>query len=298
VWGGDASARRYRAGMGEPWLRARPYIRSWVGIPLRFRQRTLGLLTMTYGEPNYFTARHVRLLRAVAAQAAVAIENARLVAATREGAALEERQRLARELHDAVSQTLFSASLVGDVLPTLWQRNPERAAEALEDLRALTRGALAEMRTLLFELRPAALVETPLADLLQHLAHAVTGRARLPVALAVEPVPALPPEVQLACYRIAQEALNNVVKHAEASSVGLDLSAAPAGQVRLRVRDDGRGFDPDETAPGHFGMQTMRERAAAIGAALTVASQPGGGTELLLAWPAGAAHELTTEDKE
>ncbi|MDI3339665.1 MAG: histidine kinase [Sphaerobacter sp.] len=285
VWGDSQIARGYRLGVSEAWLRARPYVRSWVGVPLQFRGRTLGLLVITYGEPNHFTDHHVRLLAAVAAQATVAIENARLVAAAREAAVLDERQRIARDLHDAVTQTLFSASLVGDVLPVLWARNPQRGAEALEDLRVLTRGALAEMRTLLFELRPTALSETPLAELLRHLADAVTGRSRLPVTVTAQDVPPLPTDVQIAFYRIAQEALNNVVKYAQAGQVDVRLRRTPDGTVSLRVHDDGRGFNPDDIPAGHFGMQTMRERATGIGAALTITSAPGRGTDVLVVWP-------------
>jgi signal transduction histidine kinase len=289
VWADDPTARDYRQAVSEAWLRKRPDIRSWTGLPLHFRGRTLGLMVVCFGEPAHFTSHHVRLLTAVAAQASVAIENARLVAATRETAAQAERQRLARDLHDAVTQTLFSASLIGDVLPALWARNPDRGAEALADLRLLTRGALAEMRTLLFELRPGALVETPLGDLLRHLADAVTGQSRLPVTVTAEGVPLLPADVQVACYRIAQEALNNAVKHAHATRVALQVTATPAGGARLRVRDDGSGFEPDHRPAGHFGLATMHERAEAIGATLSVLSAPGLGTDITLVWPGGRA---------
>ena len=205
---------------------------------------------------------------------------------------LEERQRLARELHDAVTQTLFSASLIGDAMPTLWRRDPERGERALEDLRLLTRGALAEMRSLLFELRPAALVEAPLPELLRHLGDAVTGRTRLPIAVEARDIPPLPPDVQMAFYRIAQESLNNISRHAEASRVELRVTADPPGRVRMRVRDDGRGFEPESgSRAGHFGLETMRERATAIGANLAVRSRPGEGTDVTVTWPAEHAAE-------
>ena len=153
----------------------------------------------------------------------MAIENARIYEQAAELAALEERQRLARELHDAVTQTLFSASLAAEVLPRLWERNREAGLRCLSEVRQLTRGALAEMRTLLLELRPAALVETELEALLSQLAEAVTSRARIPVTVQAVPHCNLPPEVQVALYRIAQEALNNVAKHAEARHVEVDL---------------------------------------------------------------------------
>lgn len=285
VWADDRMAQAYRQVVTEPWLRERPYVRSWVGLPLHFRGHAFGLMVVTYGEPAHFTPRHVRLLTAVAAQASVAIENARLVAAAREAAAMEERQRLARDLHDAVTQTLFSASLIGDALPALWTRDPERGAAALQDLRLLTRGALAEMRTLLFELRPGALVEAPLGDVLGHLARAMTGQSLVPVTVTVDGVQLLPDEAQVAFYRVAQEALHNAVKHAGATNVGVELTGTPGGGVRLRIRDDGRGFDPAAARPGHFGLATMRERAASIGATLSLTSAPGEGTEIALAWP-------------
>ena len=288
VWGDSPAARDYRRGMGEERLRARPHVRSWLAAPLRFQGRVLGLLLVTRGDPDAFTPEHMRVVAAVASQAAVAIENARLYERGRALAALEERQRLARELHDAVTQALFSASLIGEVLPGLWERDPARGRQSLEDLRLLTRGALAEMRALLLELRPAALTEAPLGDLLRHLVDAAAGRTRLPVGVVVDgppALPALPPEVQVALYRIAQEALHNVAKHAEAERAELQLSTTETG-VALRIRDDGRGFDPARIPPGHFGVGMMRERAAAIGARLTVASAPGRGTEVRVMWPA------------
>jgi signal transduction histidine kinase len=194
-----------------------------------------------------------------------------------------ERNRLARDLHDAVTQTLFSSSIIAEVLPRIWDRDPEEARRRLEELRELTRGALAEMRTLLLELRPSALVEARLADLLRQLAESITGRARVPVALEVEGECQLDAEVKVALYRIAQEALNNVAKHAGASAASMRLSCQP-GQVELFVRDDGQGFDPASLPPNSLGLGIMRERAEAIGAALTIESRPGSGTQIEVLW--------------
>ncbi len=155
------------------------------------------------------------------------MENARLYEQAQALAALEERQRLARDLHDAVSQTLFSASLIAEVLPRLWERNPAEGQRSLAELHQLTRGALAEMRTLLLELRPAALLEVGLADLLRQLAEAVTGRSRVPIDLSLDKPYPLPPDVQVNLYRIAQEALSNVAKHSGASRATVS-SALPA----------------------------------------------------------------------
>jgi signal transduction histidine kinase len=214
---------------------------------------------------------------------------------TRELAALEERQRLARDLHDVVSQTLFSASLAAEVLPRLWERDQAEARRCLEEVHHLTRSALAEMRTLLLELRPEALAETALNDLLGQLVEAVGRRAQLAVSLHAEQVGRLPPDVQVTLYRIAQEALNNVVKHAGASRTEVRLRRVPlAGPIygsehreglELCISDDGRGFNPDDASLQHLGLCIMQERAAAIGADLRIKSRPGHGTQVLVAWP-------------
>jgi two-component system sensor histidine kinase ChiS len=215
-----------------------------------------------------------------------------------ERAIAAERSRLARELHDAVTQTLFSASLIAEALPTLWVRDQELGRERLAMLRQMSRGALAEMRTLLLELRPAALVETSLEDLLRQLGEAVTGREGVPVTVEVDGLCELPADLHVALYRIAQEALNNVVKHAQASQVAVSLRCTPrvplpslregegAGvKVELCIRDDGRGFDPDDISPEHMGLGIMRERAEAVGAQLGIVSQAGRGTRLAVVWP-------------
>jgi PAS domain S-box-containing protein len=222
-------------------------------------------------------------------------EHRRAQKALREAAAAAERSRLARDLHDSVTQALFSASLVAEVLPQVWRRNPTEAQRGLEELRLLTRNALAEMRTLLLELRPTALVQGRLHELLGQLTEATTGRTQLVPALHIEPVPKLPPEVQVAFYRVAQEALHNVVKHARANevSVGLNGSLRPPdeiddrwrGQLTLSVSDDGQGFEPKQAEPDRLGLAIMRERAESIDAALTIAPQVGKGTQVTLVWP-------------
>jgi two-component system nitrate/nitrite sensor histidine kinase NarX len=284
VRGSSAEAQVYRALVGAELDASLAFIRTCLWAPLVVKGELLGILSITRREPNAFEPAQIEMAMAIARQAAVAIVNARVHEQARTVAVHKERQRLARDLHDAVTQTLFSASLIGDVLPTLWSRNPQRGEEALQDLRILTRGALAEMRTLLFELRPKALEEAPLAELLQHLADAFAGRSRVSVTLTVEGITTLPSNIQVAFYRITQEALHNVAKHADATEVDLRLVATADGAVQLTVRDDGRGFDPIQTPAGHFGLQTMRERATAIGADFSVHSTPGEGTEVLVCW--------------
>lgn len=205
-------------------------------------------------------------------------------------ATLQERQRLAQNLHDAVNQSLFSASLIAEVLPRLWERDPEGGRQSLEDLRRLTRGAMAEMRGLLAELRPLVLTDSELGDLLRQLGDALTSRTNIPVevtgqgALPAQPGQgALPADVQVAFYRVCQEALNNIAKHARASQVKIDLQY-DSEVVALQIRDNGRGFDPARIPAGHYGLSMMRERANAIGAQLTLASQPGQGTKIVIRW--------------
>jgi len=255
------------------------YIRSWLGVPLLIKDRVLGMLSLDHSQPGYYTEFHSQLALAFASQIAVAIENTRLREQTEHIAALAERNRLARDLHDAVTQTLFSASLIADVLPRIWERSPEVGRARLEELRELTRGALAEMRGLLLELRPATLVESQLSELLQQLATAVIGRSRLPVEVVVNgtaPQP-IPPDTQVALYRIAQESLNNIVKHAEASQVIMMLTFAE-DEVALTIRDDGRGFTPANVNIDSLGLTIMRERAAKVQADLQIESEVGVGT--------------------
>jgi len=256
---------------------------SVISVPLVARDETLGVLNLAARATRTITPEERSLLAAVGQQAGVAVENARLYEQAEASAALAERNRLARELHDAVSQTLFSASMIADVLPRLWARDPEEGERRLADLRRLTRGAMAEMRTLLWELRPAALLETNLDDLLGQLGRAASGRADLEVSIDAGPVDWLPADVKVALYRIAQEALNNVVKHAGASRVVMSLHIDKSG-IELSIRDDGRGFARHEVPPGHLGLSTMAERAESIGAQFTLKSRPGQGTEVVIAW--------------
>jgi PAS domain S-box-containing protein len=197
-------------------------------------------------------------------------------------AILSERTRLARDLHDAVTQTLFSASLIAEVLPDLWKINQAEGEKRLEELRQLTRGALAEMRTLLVELRPNALIQIPLPDLLRQLCESLIGRARLPIQFIAEGQAKIPPDAQIAFYRITQEALNNIVKHAKATRVIVTLQMEDS--VRLVIVDDGSGFDPTTISPDHLGLKIMCERAESIGANCSIYSQPGEGTQISVKW--------------
>jgi len=258
--------------------------RAVLAVPLWMRDEMYGSLVLYYAEPLDLATEDIELASAFGDQVALAIANARLRQQFEQAATLAERQRLARELHDAVTQTLFSANLIAEVLPQLLQENPDEFYQRVADLRRLTRGALAEMRTLLLELRPGALLETPLRDLVRQLVEAITGRTRLDVQFTAEGGQHVyPAEIQMALYRIAQEALHNVVKHARARTLRVALTTRPA-LVRLTVEDDGQGFDPQDVPPDHFGLPIMRERAASIGAALDITSQWNGGTRVSVLW--------------
>jgi signal transduction histidine kinase len=261
-----------------------PSVHSFMSAPLASRQRTIGMLSVSSAETDLYGADALDLLQAFANQAAIAIENARLYGQARETAVAEERERLGSDLHDAVTQTLFSASVIAEATPRIWDRYPDVGRRNLEQLSRLLRGALAEMRTLLFELRPAALVEQPLDQLLANLTEAAQVRARAPVDLSVECEYPLPTEVRIALYRIAQEALNNVAKHAEASAVHVELSC-DGEELTLRIRDDGRGFDPATMPPGQLGLGIMQERAAKIDFTVQFDSKLGKGTEVVVTGP-------------
>lgn len=256
---------------------------SWMWVPLAVKSRVIGGLGVAHKKRDFFTPHHADLALSVANQAAITMINAELYEHAQELAVLEERQRLARNLHDAVNQSLFSAGLIAEVLPRLWDSDQEVARHSLEDLRKLMRGAMAEMRALLAELRPSTLTDARLGDLLYLLANSFTGRTNIPVTITLNGQGVLSAEVQVAIYRLCQEALNNVAKHAEASSVEI-LLKQDESSIDLTIRDDGKGFDTNQIFSGHYGLSMMRERAEAIGAQLTIISQPGMGTELTLRW--------------
>ncbi|MGD9406089.1 MAG: PAS domain S-box protein, partial [Anaerolineae bacterium] len=200
-----------------------------------------------------------------------------------EAAVAAERQRLARDLHDSVTQTLYSIAAIAEALPGVWKRRPEVGHQGLRDLGRLASGALAEMRTLLLELRPAAIVEESLDKLLRQLVDGARARTQIPVNLTLTGECAFPPEVQGALYRIAQEGLNNAIKHAHAGQIKLGLYCQP-GRVILGISDNGRGFDSEQVGTGRFGLSNMRERAQAIGAELSIETEPGEGTEITVLW--------------
>lgn len=254
----------------------------WLGVPLIHKGRAIGMLGLLHRQPGYYSPRHARLALAIANQAAVAMENARLYARAQQVAALEERARLARELHDSVSQALYGIALGARTARTLLDRDARMIREPLDYVLSLAEAGLTEMRSLIFALRPESLATEGLVVALGHQAATLRTRYELRVDADLGSEPVASYEAKEALYRIAQEALHNVVKHARARSVRLALSAGDGG-LTLAVEDDGAGFETDAVFPGHLGLRSMRERAAAVGGRLVLDSAPGRGT-LLTAW--------------
>ncbi|MCW3834673.1 histidine kinase [Sphingomonas canadensis] len=203
-------------------------------------------------------------------------------------AQLEERNRLSADLHDSVSQTLFSAALLADTLPEQWRSDPDACAAAVDRIRDLHRHALHEMRDLLTELRAGQAGERPLDERLTAQVAEFAAATGLAVAADIADDDSLPAEVQAAFARVSQECLVNVARHARAARLDFGFEAI-GGQALLRIADDGRGFDPDAHHAGHFGLEIMRQRAQRAGAALEIASAPGRGTAITLIWPAAGA---------
>ncbi len=262
------------------------YAHARMYIPMLVQERFVGLLSLTHQEAGHYTAQHGRLTLAFAQQAAIAIENAGLYARAQEFAVLEERQRLARELHDSVSQALYGIALGARTARTLLDRDPARVAQPLDYVLSLAEAGLTEMRALIFELRPESLATEGLRAALTKVADALRVRHHLAVELDLAEEPSIPLPLKEALYRIAQEATNNTVKHARAQQVTLRLAQGSAA-CHLSITDDGAGFDPREDFTGHFGLTSMRERATRLGGTLTIESIPGKGTTVRVRVPVG-----------
>jgi len=255
--------------------------KALLAAPMKVGDKCLGFLVVESATAGLFDTTHIERLSTVADQAAAALSNAQLLAQTAEIAAVDERQRLARDLHDSVSQTLWTASLFAG---SLSQRNisDKVIASEVASIKRLTSGAVAEMRTLLLELRPRALEDASLDDLIDQLIIGFESRRSIDVHTDLAEIRNCPPEAKVALYRIAQEALNNVSRHSHATSLTVMLTRAPTG-ITLTIIDDGRGFDAGR--PGGHGHAIMQERVDAIGAKLTIDSTLGSGTRLQVIAP-------------
>jgi signal transduction histidine kinase len=257
---------------------------SLIAVPLIAKDKVIGIVVLSYHEPGYYSGKKTDLLQAFANQAAIAIDNARLYQQVQQAAVLEERGRLARELHDAVTQSIYSASVIAEVAPDIWDKDPAIGRQYLEQLPMMLRGALSEMRILLLELRPDALQDKTLGQLIELLVEAARARSRANITLTLEGERPLPENVTIALHRITQESLNNVSKHAEASEVNVSF-ICDSEEMVLQISDDGVGFDPATVQPGHLGIGIMSERAKEIGATFQIDSKPGDGTIVIVTWP-------------
>jgi signal transduction histidine kinase len=244
----------------------------------------IGMLSASHSQSDYYRLHHANLALAIANQAAIAIENARLYAQAQELAAVEERQKLARELHDSVSQALYGIALGLHTARIQLDRDPGALPESLDDLLSLADAALAEMRALIFELRPESLEREGLVAALAKQAAALQARHEIVVSTELCDEPNLPPRTKQELYRIAQEGLHNTVKHARANKVTLRLEQTIDG-ITMEVRDDGVGFDPTASFPGHLGLHSMRERVANLGGTFQFESTPGAGTRICVHLP-------------
>lgn len=257
---------------------------TWMNAPLVFRDKSVGLLALAHPETNYYNPARVEIAMLFANQVATAIMNARLYEQAGHLAALEERQKLARELHDSVSQALYGISLGARTARTLLEREPAKAAEPLDYVLSLADAGLAEMRALIFELRPESLQTEGLVAALGKLVNALGARYQLEVTLESGEEPDVSIDVKESLYRIAQEAMNNIAKHARATHVEVKLSNQNDG-LALMISDDGAGFDTSAEFPGHLGMHTMRERAEKVGGIFTIESAPNAGTRIRVTIP-------------
>ncbi len=250
-------------------------------VPLDSRGVVLGTLFVVSPNPREFTVQETELLSSIGHQIGVAVENARLFERASQVAVLEERNRLARDLHDSVTQAMYSVTLYAEAASRLLASgNVELATEHVGELRATSQQALREMRSLIFELRPPVLEKEGLVAALQARLEAVEIRAGIAAELAADGVGDIPERVESGLYWIAREALNNALKHARAGTVRVGISRQP-DSIMLEVADDGEGFDLEAVRDHHgLGLKGMEERAASIGGRLAVSSAPGRGTTI------------------
>jgi signal transduction histidine kinase/HAMP domain-containing protein len=258
---------------------ARESIASHISVPVKDATRMLGVFGVSFVTEHAFTDDEQRLYVALADRAAVAIQNAELYERAQHAASLEERQRLARELHDSVSQALYGIALGARTARLRINENPATAAEPIDYVATLAEAGLAEMRALIFELRPESLATEGLVAAIEKQIASTRARHQLSIDAELMDEPDCQLEVKEALYRITQEALQNVVKHALATHVSVELARNGVG-LRLTVSDDGRGFDPSREFPGHIGLHSMPERAAKLGGSVVVESVPGRGTRV------------------
>jgi PAS domain S-box-containing protein len=255
-----------------------------VTIPMVHGGRSLGALSAYFRPGQRPNEPTMTFLHAIAGLAASSAEIFRLVSASQHQVALEERQRLARELHDSVSQALYGIALGARSARNRLARDPQRAVEPLDYILGLAEAALADMRSLILELQPESLEREGLVGALAKRVDAIKGRYDIDVRTDLPDEPPISLDTKQAIYRIAQEALHNLVKHSRAKHASLRLRS-DTDALTMEVADDGEGFDPSRSYPGHFGLPSMRERVQSRGGELQIESRPGEGTTVRVRVP-------------
>jgi signal transduction histidine kinase len=266
------------------WPKAHPTMRSFLGVPIVARGGIIGAFYITDKVgADAFDEDDQQLIEMLAAHAAIAIENARLYERSRELSVVEERNRVARELHDSVTQNLFGVVLAAEAASTLLDRDVDQARAQLQRVQELARAGMEELRSLIFELRPAALADEGLAATLRKHLGILRRVHDQDIALKVAGAPRPGGATDGDVFRIAQEAIHNAVRHAQAQRIEVGLSARN-GHLVLTVDDDGVGFDPSAASlrSRRLGLTSMEERARAVGGTLTIDSRPGEGTRVRL----------------
>jgi signal transduction histidine kinase len=288
----DGQAHRHADIRKEPgfegWPAAHPVLTDFLGVPIKDGDTTLGIIFLAnrVRAGGGFTERDEDLLTLFAAHAALALTNARLYERHRELTVVEERNRLARELHDAVAQKLFSLRLTAQAAAALAATDPDRTRAELAQVERLAAEALAELRAVIFELRPADLTGDGLASSLGKHIEVLDRISDVRLTFSGADAPDLTPECEAVLFRIAQEGLYNALRHARATTIDVRLSVDPR-LVVLEIADDGDGFSVAERAQDGLGLASMRDRAVAAGGDLTIISEPGQGTVVRVEVPRG-----------
>jgi signal transduction histidine kinase len=270
------------------WPEKHPNMKSFLGVPIVAKREVIGAFYLSNKRgASEFTDEDKNVIERLAAHAAIAVENARLYERSRELSIVEERNRLARDLHDSVTQTLFSLSLTAESALTLAETDPAQAKEQMLQVRMLATEALQEMRSLIFELRPAELEADGLVATLRKRVEVLCRVYHREIDFDVRGERRLDPRIEKQVFRIVQEALYNALKHSGAERVGVEITMVN-GRVSASIRDDGAGFDPDAARlrSGRLGLTSMQERAHALGATLEIRSRPGEGTVVDVEVPA------------
>lgn len=262
---------------------------TWLLVPIQSQDHFWGILIVALRDRSLFIEDDLNILELLAQECVLIVENHRLIDELQDSldrlkSTVEERQRITLALHDAVTQTLFSATITAESLPKLLQQDYERGVEKAKLLAVLTRAMMAELRNLLQELRPELLIKTSLSKLLQQLIDAARPRKNIEGRIVVEGSENdIPSEVRIAFFRISQECINNIVKHSDATAYTIHLHIEPQ-TAQLQVSDNGKGFDPRANGHSGSGLITVQERAKAIGATVSIQSQPHDGTTVLTVW--------------